>query len=50
MAAQLRQSGPFRFHEASNRHADGDSDRQPDAHITGNHAEDSSERGSECDP
>src|SRR5437763_12188935 len=34
---------------SANRHADCDSNRQPDAHVAGNHAEDSSQRGTQGD-
>src|SRR5947199_386326 len=34
---------------SANRHADCDSNRQPDAHVAGNHAEDSSQCGTQGD-
>src|SRR5690242_10252373 len=40
----------FSLPGSSNRHAYCDSDRQPDTYVPGNHAEDSSQRGTECNP
>jgi hypothetical protein len=37
------------FPGSSDGHADGDSKREPDAHISGEHAKHGSQSGPECD-